>query len=79
LLFLNRAVAAGAGVGLLPLFFGPCEEHAQRMGLVRVMPAWHVRGGPIHVVAPGGPHEPRRVRLFREFLLAEAKKRGFSR
>jgi len=78
LLFLNRAIGAGAGIGLLPLFFGPCDAQVKR-GLARVMPDWHVRGTPLHVVAPGGRHELRRVRLFRDFLVAEAKRRGFGR
>jgi DNA-binding transcriptional LysR family regulator len=78
LVFVSRAIAAGGGIGFLPLFFGPCET-VHRSGLTRVLPDWHMRGGPVHVVSPGRGHEPRRVRLFRDFLLAEAKRRGFGR
>ncbi len=77
LTFINAAVAAGAGIGLLPLFFASCESTLQRAGLTRILPGWRLRGTPLHLVAPGGPHEPRRVRLFRDFLVAEAKRLGF--
>jgi len=77
LLFVNAAVTSGAGIGLLPLFFSSCTAAFERKGLTRVLPAWSVRGTPLHLVAPAGRHEPRRVRLFRDFLVAEAKRRGF--
>lgn len=78
LLFLSAAVEAGAGIGLLPLFFPGCAEKARRFVLTRVLPEWRVQGTPLHLVAPSGHHEPRRVRLFRDFLVAEAKRRGFA-
>lgn len=79
LTFVNAAVAAGAGIGLLPLFFAACETSLRRAGLTRILPDWRMRGSPLHLVAPGGngAQEPRRVRLFRDFLVAEAKRRGF--
>jgi DNA-binding transcriptional LysR family regulator len=79
LTFVNAAVAAGAGIGLLPIFFASCEASLQRAGLTRILPDWRMRGAPLHLVAPGGSgaQEPRRVRLFRDFLVAEAKRRGF--
>jgi DNA-binding transcriptional LysR family regulator len=79
LLFVQRLVALGAGIGVLPLFFSSCDDHAPRGGLVRVLPDWALRGGVVHLVAPSARQEPRRVRLFRDFLLAQAKERGFGR
>jgi DNA-binding transcriptional LysR family regulator len=77
LLFVNAATTSGAGIGLLPLFFSSCTVALESRGLTRVLPDWNVRGTPLHLVAPAGRHEPRRVRLFRDFLVAEAKRRGF--
>jgi DNA-binding transcriptional LysR family regulator len=77
LLFVHRLVMAGAGIGLLPLFLTACAPVADRVALVRVLPDWSLRGPALSVVAPSARHEPRRVRLFRDFLLAEAKRLGF--
>jgi len=79
LLFVQRVASLGGGIGLLPLFFSSCAEHTMRKGLVRVLPDWAMRGGVVHLVAPSARQEPRRVRLFREVLLALAKERGFGR
>lgn len=79
LLFVRRLVELGAGVGLLPLFFVACATRAERDGLTRVLPAWAQHGPSLSLVAPSARHEPRRVKLFREFLLAEAKRLGFDR
>jgi DNA-binding transcriptional LysR family regulator len=76
LLFVNRAVAAGSGIGMVPTFFTTCASRAESDGLRRVLPEWAVRGGDLNVVAPSARNEPRRVRLFRDFLVAEAKRRG---
>jgi DNA-binding transcriptional LysR family regulator len=78
LLFVDRLIIGGAGIGLIPLFFSACATRADREGLKRVLPDWTMRGGGISLVAPSARHEPRRVRLFREFLVAEAKRRGFA-
>jgi DNA-binding transcriptional LysR family regulator len=79
LLFVQRMAALGAGIAVLPIFFSSCAEAAARGGLVRILPEWALRGPVVHLVAPSARHEPRRVRLFREFLLARAKERGFGR
>jgi DNA-binding transcriptional LysR family regulator len=77
LLFVHRLVMTGAGIGLLPLFLTACASKAEREALVRVLPDWSLLGPALSVVAPSARHEPRRVRLFRDFLLAEAKRLGF--
>jgi DNA-binding transcriptional LysR family regulator len=77
LLFVRRLVETGAGIGLLPLFLAVCPRSAPGDAVTRVLPAWTLRGSALSVVAPSARHEPRRVKLFREFLLAEAKRLGF--
>jgi DNA-binding transcriptional LysR family regulator len=63
--FLAAAVIAGAGIGLLP------ELVAAESGgrLVRVLPDRSVAGGGLHLVYPPAPFLPRRVALFRDFLV----------
>ncbi len=77
LLFIRRLIEAGAGIGLLPLFLARRGIKAPRDGLSRVLPAWMLRGPSLSLVAPSARLEPRRVKLFREFLLAEAQRLGF--
>jgi DNA-binding transcriptional LysR family regulator len=68
--FLRRSVAAGIGLGLLPIDdFG-----GQSLDLVRVLPAHGVRGGAVHVVWPSSRYLPARVAAFREFLVEELTK-----
>jgi len=68
--FLRRAVAAGVGLALLPVedFGGPTQ------GLVRVLSAYGVQGGAVHVVWPSSRYLPARVAAFREFLVEELTK-----
>jgi DNA-binding transcriptional LysR family regulator len=66
--FLRRAVAAGVGLGLLPTVDfsgGPNDD------LVRVLPAYGVRGGAIHIVWPSSRYLPARVAAFRDYLVEE--------
>jgi len=78
LLFVHRLIAAGSGIGVLPLFFsGVCATRREKDDLVRILPDHVVRSGSLSLVAPSARQEPRRVKLFREFLLAEAKRLGF--
>jgi DNA-binding transcriptional LysR family regulator len=77
LLFIRRLIEAGAGIGLLPLFLARRGIKGERDGLTRVLPAWMLRGPSLSLVAPSARLEPRRVKLFREFLLAEAQRLGF--
>jgi DNA-binding transcriptional LysR family regulator len=69
--FVLRAVAAGLGLGMLPLFFQ--SSCAERDKIVRVLPDHAIDGGSIYVVAPTMRHEPARVALFREFLVTSLK------
>jgi DNA-binding transcriptional LysR family regulator len=78
-LFVQRCVTEGVGVGLWPLFFTACEAKNEREGVRRVLPGWVVRGTSIAVVAPSARQEPRRVKLFREAILADARERGFGK
>ncbi len=77
--FVRRVVSAGAGIGLVPLFFSDCEAQDELAGLRRVLPQWTLRGAGVSIVAPSARQEPRRVKLFREALVAEAKRRDFGR
>jgi DNA-binding transcriptional LysR family regulator len=79
LLFVHRLIASGLGIGVLPLFFftGVCASKREKDELVRVLPQHVVRSGTLALVAPSARQEPRRVKLFREFLLVEAKRLGF--
>jgi DNA-binding transcriptional LysR family regulator len=63
MLFIERAIASHAGIGLLPLFHRNQE-------LVRVLAHHQVKMAPIYMLTPSNRHEPARVTLFREFLLA---------
>lgn len=71
ILFVQRAILAGAGVGLLPMFLA--RSHVEGGELVRVLPSWAVRGAPVHLVAPSVRNEPARVALFREFVVANLR------
>jgi DNA-binding transcriptional LysR family regulator len=79
LLFVHRLIAGGIGIGVLPLFFftGVCASKREKDDLARVLPHHLVRSGTLSLVAPSARQEPRRVKLFREFLLVEAKRLGF--
>jgi DNA-binding transcriptional LysR family regulator len=85
MLFVRQLVVSGAGIGLIPIFEPTfermsepgCAPLAERGDTTRVLAGWAVRGHALHVVAPSARHEPRRVRLFRDVLLAEARRRGF--
>jgi DNA-binding transcriptional LysR family regulator len=65
--FLRRLVAAGAGLALLPTsdFGEPSEE------LVRVLPAYGIRGAAVHLVWPSSRYLPARIAAFRDFLADE--------
>ena len=64
--FVHRAVIAGAGVGLLPLFLAAEDEQKGR--LVALLPEHQVRGGIMSLVYPSSRLMPRRVVLLRDFL-----------
>ncbi len=70
--FLKKAVLAGGGIALLPLFLVPREEHSGK--LVRVLPDWRLTGSMLHVVYPSARYVPQRVVAFRDYLLRELGK-----
>ena len=62
--FVQSAVAAGLGISLLP--------YLPALGEVeRVLPDYALVGGGLYIVSPSSRHEPARVTLLREFLIAE--------
>ena len=67
--FVRRLVLAGAGIGMLPETLA--EWEVARGALVRILPAYAVRGGAIYVVSPPLRHLPARVALLRDYLIAE--------
>jgi DNA-binding transcriptional LysR family regulator len=64
--FVAHAVAAGAGIGLVPAFIASADRDAE---LVRVLPGWSAPGAPVHLVHPSTRYVPRRVAAFRDFAL----------
>lgn len=62
--FVHEAIRNGAGIGLLPLYLGHHDPT-----LVRVLPAYGLRGGRGHVVYPTARHVPRRVVLLRDAIV----------
>jgi DNA-binding transcriptional LysR family regulator len=67
--FLQRMVAAGAGIGLLPGFL--CQAGVGRGELVRVLPDYAWAAGDFHLVYPSARYLPQRAATFRDFLLEE--------
>ena len=68
----TKTVTAGAGIGLMPPFL--CADDLPTGRLRRVLPAYHLRAGAIHLVYPSARHLPARVRVFRDFMLDWVKK-----
>ena len=68
-----RALAvAGEGVALLPLYL--CREDCAKARLVRVLPDWHARVDPVHVVYPRQPFVSPRLRAFVDLASREMRK-----
>jgi DNA-binding transcriptional LysR family regulator len=68
LLFNRNAVAAGAGISLLPAL--SVAKHVERGEMVRVLPAYDMHGGANYVVSPEARQQLTRVKLLRDFLVA---------
>lgn len=75
------AVGAGLGIGLLPTVQLPGETGG--VELVRVLPRYAMRGGPLSLVWPSSRFMPRHVALLRDYLgeqlvktLASSARRG---
>lgn len=65
--FVRSMLRAGAGVGPLPGFFAAMDVTDGR--LVRVLPEWSWGSGSIFIVYPGARHIPKKVTVFRDFLI----------
>jgi len=64
---------AGVGIALMPDTV--VRADVESGALVRVLPAYALRGTPFHVVSVPLRHVPTRVKLLRDFLLREIPKR----
>lgn len=67
LVFLRVAALAGGGIALLPAFLCAADVAAGR--LVHVLPGYARTGDALYLVHPPGEQLPRRVALFRDFLI----------
>ena len=67
MLFVYRAVVAGAGIGLLPSFLTRADVVAGR--LARLLPRFAIDTGTLYFVYPASPRVPRKVTAFRDHLL----------
>lgn len=65
--FLKKAVLAGGGIALLPIYLALREEQSGK--LVRVLSEWRLAGSNMHVVYPSAQYVPQRVVAFREHLV----------
>ncbi len=70
--FLKKAILAGGGIALLPLFLAGREEQSGK--LVRVLPDWRFTGSMLNVVYPSARYVPQRVVAFRDYLVRELGK-----
>jgi DNA-binding transcriptional LysR family regulator len=75
-LFVRTAIAAGLGIGLLPILVeSACVEKKKTDPLRRVLPDYAVRGADLAIVTPTGPKRPHRVTLLRDFLVEQLTQR----
>lgn len=65
-------VLAGDGVALLPMYL--CRQACEEGRLVRVLPAWHGKIDPIHIVYPRQRFMPPRLRAFIDLASLELRK-----
>ena len=59
-------IAAGLGIGLLPIFLEKCGTKGSHFE--RVLPDYALKGGGVHLVMPSARYVPTRVRLLNDFL-----------
>jgi DNA-binding transcriptional LysR family regulator len=70
MLFVNQAVGAGLGVGLLPtIVIATCKRAGALDPVERILPSFTMGGADVAVVTPSGPKRPRRVTILRDFLV----------
>lgn len=63
---------AGDGVALLPVYL--CRQACEEGKLVRVLPEWHAKADPIHIVYPRQRFMPPRLRAFVDLASQELRK-----
>jgi DNA-binding transcriptional LysR family regulator len=74
--FLSHAVAAGLGIGLVPLERALSDTYGRDPPtLVRVLPDFVFRGAALSLLWPASPFIPRRVVLFRDHLSKRLRER----
>jgi DNA-binding transcriptional LysR family regulator len=66
-LFVREALRAGGGLGVLPVSLAAAD--ARTGVLVRVLPQWAERRGLLSLVYPPSRRPPRKLEVFREFLV----------
>jgi len=71
--FIQGLAVKAAGIALLPE--QACEVDVAHGALVRILPAYAIRGGALHIVSPPLRHVPARVALLRDYLLKELPRR----
>lgn len=69
--FIKSVVAGGGAIGWLPQLL--CAQDVARGALVRVLPEWSVPIGHVSLVYPTARYLPRKVQLFRDFVLEWVK------
>jgi DNA-binding transcriptional LysR family regulator len=67
MLFIHRAVVAGAGIGLLPSFLTTDDLAAGR--LTRLLPRFAVATGTLYFVHPAGQKLAKKVAAFRDYVI----------
>lgn len=65
--FVASAIAAGAGVGMVPRFLAADGIRQGRM--IEVLPGWSSGRGAFYIVHSSGRHVPRKITVFRDFLV----------
>jgi len=65
--FVRAIVLAGGGIGAMPHLNCVADEAAGR--LVRILPAYHLRGATLYIVYPSAKNLPTRVTAFRDFVI----------
>lgn len=71
MLFAREMAAQGVGMAILPAYLA--HDHVVAGRLTRVLPTHKVNSGNLWLVCPNGKHIPRKVVVFREFLMEQIK------
>ncbi len=69
---IKQLVLEGEGVALLPVYL--CRDACEDGRLVRVLPEWHAKADPIHIVYPRQRFMPPRLRAFVDLASLELRK-----